>query len=196
MPVEGSKLLSDMAARLGGLEQRVAELADALGEVKDLELVNKLDLLNLANQLERVRMTTPGVAEAAQKGDELGKLEQAVAGLEADVSQLKSGGGGESGIAARVEALGQRLALLERAGKAGMARMPAPAGDRCASCGAQARGGARFCGTCGAAMVPPHLAYKPAALDAGDLRQGLSSRGGAKAAAGRKKGLLHRRVKK
>ena len=188
MLVEGSRSLSDMAARLGGLEQRVAELADALGEVKDLELVNKLDLLNLANQLEKLRMTAPGVAEAAQKGDELVRLEQAVAGMEADLSQLKAGSAPGSGLAegklaARVEELSRRLAALE-----GAEARPLPlSGDRCAACGTPGRSGARFCGKCGATMAPPHLAYAPAA------RAGQAALADAKGAGKPAKGLLHRR---
>lgn len=59
----------------GSLEDKLNTLSSKLTELEDLQLVNKLDIINLKNELEQVKLTAslPG-PETLQRITELGKI--------------------------------------------------------------------------------------------------------------------------
>ena len=147
---DARKLLSELVTHLNALEQRMAELADGVEELKDLELVNKLDIINLSAHAERERLSAPATPEAGNQ------LEQALAGLEAELAELREQGAG--GLGERVELLSKRIELLEGARRPAAPVAAAP-GPSCNQCGTPLRAGIKFCGSCGATVAPPHLLY-------------------------------------
>lgn len=146
-------MAADGGVQGSALEKRIADVADSVSELKDLELVNKLDILNLSNELEKMRLMGPAAASAGVRGVE--RLEQAVAELEAEVAQLQKGGVPEAGE------LEKRVEALERAAERGKVEVverrdaPAAAVPGCHRCGNVLRAGAKFCGTCGASARSP-----------------------------------------
>lgn len=70
MPEDGKKdIIKELIIHINSLEEKVSMIRESLAEVDDLITVNKLDVINLRNDIEKVKLSVPEVSP-----DILGKL--------------------------------------------------------------------------------------------------------------------------
>ncbi len=162
---------------LNRLEQSVNELAAQLAEFHDIQLIDKLDLVNMKNEIERLRLVLPAIAPEneerfaainalVEKADTIKKIQS----LAEDVDTLKKEIAPKESRDAKwlhnqVEILTERVAGLETGGPASrrlalieerLARMEQLGNKslvdklrQCGACGAPLKDKAQFCGSCG-----------------------------------------------
>jgi ribosomal protein L40E len=64
------KLLSNIIDYLNKIEERIKTLEINLSEMKDLELVNKLDIINLKNEIEQIKLIK-GISTSGHSVEEI-----------------------------------------------------------------------------------------------------------------------------
>ena len=62
-------IVSELITHLNELESKVVALEETISEMNDLQVVNKLDIINLKNELERIRLSVPMLS-----GEQIGKV--------------------------------------------------------------------------------------------------------------------------
>ncbi|MBI4181415.1 MAG: hypothetical protein HY520_00405 [Candidatus Aenigmarchaeota archaeon] len=59
----GKKMIAELISHLSQLEQKMTGLEETIADASDLQLVNKLDIINLKNELEKLRLSVPTLEE-------------------------------------------------------------------------------------------------------------------------------------
>jgi len=80
---EDKRIIKELIAHINRVESKVKELQANLSDMNDLQLLNKLDIINLKNELEKLKMVFPEEApeieekpkEAEEKSKEKPKKE-------------------------------------------------------------------------------------------------------------------------
>lgn len=81
--------LGAIIARVDELERQIKLLKESLDELKDLELIGKMDVINLKNEVESVEMGNPDASQRKENARDLDEMRQE---LEQIRMQLSSGG--------------------------------------------------------------------------------------------------------
>jgi hypothetical protein len=126
MPKEvDNSIIKEMITHLNTLEDKIKTQNEDMKESEDLLTVNKLDIINLKNEIEKLKMSIPEVSpETLNKLKEMEKFSSSKGqmkkwdGLEKDVQAIKAGMGRKessegSNVIAGLEMLNQRLIKLE-----------------------------------------------------------------------------------
>jgi len=104
-----SKIIQELITHVNALESKISSLEESISEANDLQTVNKLDIINMKNELDKIKMVFPSVShEQIEKMQEISKL--------VDSESLKELGDFEKKIKdtyKNMELLHQRLASLE-----------------------------------------------------------------------------------
>jgi len=124
------QVIKEIIKRLNEMDQHMDDLVVQLAEYHDIELVDKLDIVNLRNEIEKVRLVIPSLApeneerfaaimDLAQRTDKLKALQD----LSNDVKELKkhiqnSKKIDNEGIQNQVAVLMDRVAQMEQGGPA------------------------------------------------------------------------------
>jgi chromosome segregation ATPase len=82
-PKEKDKLISEIIEHVNSLQEKITALKSDYAELKDVQLVNKLDIINLKNEVDKVRVTSPMLDPETQQTIE------DVHGIAHDVKTLK-----------------------------------------------------------------------------------------------------------
>jgi predicted nucleic acid-binding Zn-ribbon protein len=161
--------------RIGSLEQKIKMLREEIEEQTDLQTVNRLDIINLKNELERVKMSVPvlspdivdrikGMEKLVSKQDkagDFGKLAEDVGKLKDQMKSVnpKTLEEIQGEIASLYDMLksqpssGQKTAFARpKEIDEMLARLDALEGsqpERCPKCGSELKAGTKFCGKCG-----------------------------------------------
>lgn len=80
--------LDDTLRRVEELESQVRALKKGLEEVKDIQLVEKMDILNLKNEIESIEMASPQFSKAKEESRSILELTEE---LEEMKEQLSGG---------------------------------------------------------------------------------------------------------
>jgi chromosome segregation ATPase len=69
------KIISELITHINQLESKIASLEETISETSDLQTVNKLDIINLKNELEKIKLVFPSVSpEQIGKFQEISKM--------------------------------------------------------------------------------------------------------------------------
>ncbi len=100
-----------------------------ISELEDLELVNKLDIINIKNELDKISLTNVSSPEVEERVSELKRLAEKVGDMKkydrllGDIDRIKAVAGTKGGedLKARMDELGRRVEDLskQRAGAPG-----------------------------------------------------------------------------
>jgi chromosome segregation ATPase len=179
MPEQQDKgIIKELIAHINSLEDKIKLLSDTIAETEDLVTVNKLDIVNMKNGLEKLKISMPEVSpDTINKLRELESITENIGQvdkwkniekeIEALKSQPKSGKvRGINEVIAGMEFMGQRIEKLEaELGKVRSAKPKAAVSDlskriesvekktslikHCPSCNAIVNRKAAFCSKCG-----------------------------------------------
>jgi chromosome segregation ATPase len=119
---EGKKIITELITHLNSVEEKLKAIKEEISEIKDAELLDKLDIINLSNQLERVKLTMPDITPETKGGLE-------------HVSQLLE-------KIKDVKTLQKEIEKIEK-------KLKIEKGEVCPKCGAEVVKGDKFCGKCG-----------------------------------------------
>jgi chromosome segregation ATPase len=126
MPVQEDKsIIKEIITHLNSLEEKIKTLNDNVDETEDLVTVNKLDIVNLKNSLERIKISMPEVSpdtlsklRNVEKITENMKKMESLDRIEKDIEVLKSQKGatkekGLNDVVAGLEFMNQKIEKLE-----------------------------------------------------------------------------------
>ncbi len=162
------RIIQELITHINNLEQKINTLREELDKENDLQTVNRLDIINLRNEIEKIRISLPALSsDAADKAKGAEKQDNAVIRrIRDDIEQLKKMVHDlnpevieemQGEISALYEAVSRQpsgktrpneemAALKKRLNELESRNVPAP---RCRKCGALLKPGTRFCGKCG-----------------------------------------------
>ena len=60
-------VISEIIAHVNTLEQKLTNMESKYADIKDVQLVNKLDIINLKNEIEKIRSANPNLNEETQE---------------------------------------------------------------------------------------------------------------------------------
>lgn len=133
-----------MLEEQGVLEEKLTTLADQLEELKDLELVNKLDIVNLKNEIEQLKYTVLSISpETDKRIRELVELSKNIETLQ----QIKSLKDDVNGMKYQLQKLQPEM-LQDVLNKIRSAPSR-PQEQRCVKCGSALSLFGKYCGKCG-----------------------------------------------
>jgi chromosome segregation ATPase len=167
---KGKKTENVIAALIkhaNSLEQQMSTLEEKISELNDLQLLNKLDIINLKNEIEKMRLTVPAVSpettsmiheleKLAEKTGDVKKLRD-LAGdvdrIEHDIKKLKESSRPSKFPVEKINAIEKRVEenkrKLSEVGKRVHREI-----KRCGKCHTILVKDARFCGNCGKRVKP------------------------------------------
>lgn len=118
---EIKKIVTELITHLNTLEEKIKAIKEEISEIKDAELIDKLDIINLSNQLERIKLTMPDISpETKNELEHISKLLEKVK----DVKRLQK----------EIEKIEKKLKIKKM---------------ECPKCGFKVDEGDKFCGKCG-----------------------------------------------
>jgi hypothetical protein len=111
-------------------QELLKSIRDKLSDLEDMQLVNKLDIINMKNELDRVSLTSAPspettekiaeLAKMAEKSDKLKKLESAYSDIEKMKSDLEKAKPADSqSVRAEMDMVKKKLSELESGAKPG-----------------------------------------------------------------------------
>ncbi len=128
------KLVQEIITHINTIEQKVNSLKDTIAETKDMIIVNQLDIINLKNEIDKLRLTTNAVSpESAEMLQNLGKsLEKTkkIDMLDDVINEIN-----------KIKQEMKNIKQAETIKKTGP--------KKCSECGAKLSETARFCKKCG-----------------------------------------------
>lgn len=174
------KIIPEIITHINKVEEKINMLKESIKEAKDLQTVNKLDIINLKNEIEQIKLSIPTIspetAERIRAMDKLSERAGKAENIEADVDKLKSDMKKlePAKVSAALNMLQQKMDELEKGTPKKAARVPipkefslrleklekrmeslrkaAPRVNACKKCGAALSPKAKFCGKCGAKL--------------------------------------------
>ncbi len=130
MPEEDSKnIIKELIAHINSLEEKIGSLNESITESRDLSMVNKLDIINLKNQTEKIKLSLPNISpDMIRKMRQLEDMpggrrgSEKMKAIEKEIKIIKSRLGDANqrnlnDIAAGMEFINQRLDKFESAMK-------------------------------------------------------------------------------
>lgn len=103
------KVISELITHVNTLEQKISTLQETISEANDLQMVNKLDIVNLRNELEKLTLSIPNMSpEQSQQLQELAALTE-----DKSIKELLSMGKQVEELVKAVDELGARVAEAE-----------------------------------------------------------------------------------
>ncbi len=155
------KIIHELIKHMNRTDSNLNELKDKIAELRDLQLVNKLDIINLRNDIERLKLSIPVVSP--ETAEMLHRMEDIVKKAK-DIEKLKS-------IAKEVENIEREIKKIKQASKRPLSERILGALEKridenkrkidgirsgiekttkkCPKCGAILGRNAKFCGKCG-----------------------------------------------
>ena len=167
MPEGDNDITKEIIAHVNSLEEKLRLLEDKIKEKDDLITVNKLDIINLKNSVEKLRMSLPEVSpETLARLRDMEKVASKMVDLKEMQKQLKAitSSIDPAKVVAGMEQLNKRLESLESMlsvkGKPkmsirdlhkriGMIEKKTGIINHCTKCGSILKKGAKFCSICG-----------------------------------------------
>jgi DNA repair exonuclease SbcCD ATPase subunit len=167
----GGRLAQELMERMSAIEQKLNSLKDELEEQADLQTVNRLDIINMRNELDKVKMSVPALTpELAERVKEIEKLvskqdrKDALARMADDLEKVKAAL--KTFNPEEIRELRSEVEALSAAASRPGARQPhgkeleelkkrveniAASAEvaKCPKCGNPLKPGAKFCGRCG-----------------------------------------------
>jgi len=170
------RIIQELITHINNLEQKINMLKEEISEENDLQTVNRLDIINLKNEIEKIKISVPvltpdiadklkGMEKLMEKQDHTGNTQK----MADDIEQLKKLVRGISPEAIE-EIQGEISSLYEMTskGRPEKAEKAQPSRDviemkkrleeletktvpipHCKKCGAVLKPGIKFCGRCG-----------------------------------------------
>ena len=150
--VEGrtpKEVLSELIMHVNTLDEKINTINDSMAEIKDMQLVNKLDIINLNSEIKRIGMNapeiTPEMAENLKRISEI--LENAKVAtkwkeMEKDVEAIKY-------RLVEMESPGESRKKQEPPKEAKPEKRKEEKFKTCKQCGSVLKPGGKFCGKCG-----------------------------------------------
>jgi regulator of replication initiation timing len=89
--VQPNATLDSILKRVEELEKRVESLVKDLEDVKDIQLVEKMDIVNLKNEIESIEMTSPQISRGREETRSIEELTEELKDMR---EHLVSGGMG------------------------------------------------------------------------------------------------------
>jgi len=90
------RIIQELITHINNLEQKINMLKDELSEQNDLQTVNRLDIINLKNELEKIKISVPVLSpDIADKIKDMEKLMEkrdhtdSIQKMTEDIKQLK-----------------------------------------------------------------------------------------------------------
>ncbi|RLI98464.1 MAG: hypothetical protein DRO99_00675 [Candidatus Aenigmatarchaeota archaeon] len=125
LPEEPKKdIIKQLITHMNTVEDKINLVKDSIAETEDLIMVNKLDIINLKNQIEKLKLSTPEVSpetlnklrsieEVADKLqiDKWKNMEKDIEGIKSYLK--KTGGRDMDDVTASLQLMDQRLKKLE-----------------------------------------------------------------------------------
>jgi len=106
---ESNKVISELITHVNRLEQKINSFQETISEINDVELVNKLDIINLKNGLEKLKLTLPSISqEQASNLQEIANLAEGTS-----VKEILSIGKRVDEISNKIGAFEERVAETE-----------------------------------------------------------------------------------
>lgn len=175
---EKGGIIREIITHINALEEKMGLLKESMSELEDLDTVNRLDIINLKNEVEKIKMSSPelpeetmanlreleGLSERIGSAEKWDFLEKGIAEIISMKGRLDSSGIGD--ISNALKSLQKRIERLE-SGMSGLTesdhgksinmlekRMETVEKktdkiNHCPSCGALVKDGAMFCTRCG-----------------------------------------------
>jgi chromosome segregation ATPase len=89
-----NKIIPEIITHMNKLEEKINTFKESIQEAKDLQTVNKLDIINMKNEIEQIKLSMPTLStESVERvkvteklSERVGKTEK----IEADIDKLKS----------------------------------------------------------------------------------------------------------
>lgn len=70
-----NKIIQELITHINKLESRINSIQDTISETKDLQTVNKLDIINMKNEMDKVKIVLPSIsAEQAEQIQAISKF--------------------------------------------------------------------------------------------------------------------------
>ena len=178
VPEDSKNIIKKLIAHLNALEGKINLLKEGIDETNDLVTVNKLDIINLKNEIEKIKLSIPEVSpdtltklrEQEKLSGSTGQIEKWKR-MEKDIEDLRNmiERGGPKNIAeitSAMELLNQRVRKLESAEalkkhtehtkaieglskRVEAVEKKAEKIRHCPRCGSPAKLNAKFCSKCG-----------------------------------------------
>jgi hypothetical protein len=112
---EKQEILTEVITHINQIEGKLSLIEEKIGDINDLQIVNKLDIINLKNEIEKIRLASstlsPEMIETLQHAEEVAKKLDRVKKIEKmydEIKDLKSMGTREG-----LELMNQRISVLE-----------------------------------------------------------------------------------
>jgi len=162
-----SGIAKEIIAHMNTIEEKIESLKDGISEIEDLETVDKLDIVNLKNEIDKIKLSTPQVSpdmlnklkEMEKLSGKIGKIEKWKK-IEADIDAIKShmknkDTGTSDEIFSSLELLNQRIKKIESDVGAKTDKRLQKIEKKlskisiCTHCGMPLRSNTKFCSHCG-----------------------------------------------
>lgn len=160
---EKKKIISEMIAHINRVEEKINTLKEGMRDIKDLQTVNKLDIINLKNEIEQIKLSIPTLSpeniERVKAMEKLAEKAEKAEEIKDDVDKLKSD-------MKKLDMIQKKLAEIEKIHANRRVtkdvktkprhmlhipdRLKRTKIKKCKKCGAVLIPKAKFCGRCGA----------------------------------------------
>ena len=81
---DDKKVIAELITHVNKLESRIKDVQTSLSDMNDLQLLNKLDIINLKNEIDKLKMVLPG-----GEGEEVAEFELPPEMPSAPIERLK-----------------------------------------------------------------------------------------------------------
>ncbi len=171
------RIIQELITHINSLEQKINTLKEELGEENDLQTVNRLDIINLKNEIDKIKISlpvfSPDVIDKIKNMEKLMERQDSTSNIQRiidDIEQLKKMARNLNPdvmdeMHGEISALYEIVNRQQPSGKAqkplqdkeiaglkkrlGELESKAVPIPRCNKCGSALKPGARFCGKCG-----------------------------------------------
>jgi len=89
-----NKIIPEIITHINRLEEKINTFKESIQEAKDLQTVNKLDIINMKNEIEQIKLSMPTLSpesvERVKATEKLSERVKKTEEIEADIDKLKS----------------------------------------------------------------------------------------------------------
>lgn len=143
------EILKDLITHMNVVEKKIKDLREDISQIRDAELLNKLDLMNLSDKVERIKLSVPDISpetkEELEEISDLVKKMEEMKDLHQELEEI------EKTLAEEREKAEEK----KKKGKKKKKQKKKPGKEEvkfCGKCGAEVIPEAKFCGNCGAEL--------------------------------------------